>query len=290
MQPILMPLLERTVRRSLWRTGVKTTYIATPLGRVHLYDAPGTGSLPTIVLLHGISATASAYAPVIARLRRDAKRVVAVEFPGHGFSDAPRTTLTPELLFETMTNVLDTIEGPIILVGNSLGGAVAVKHAIARPTHVAALVLLSPGGAATTDEQFDALKGAFRMKSRREARAFIDRVNHKTPFIARLLAHELPAAIRRPAVRDLLDNTTTEHAVAEHEVAALPMPILLWWGRSERLLPQSHLAWWRAHLPKHAVIEEPEGIGHCPHMDDPKRVAKRIIEFAHNLDAPNAQA
>ena len=28
---------------------------------------------------------------------------------------------------------------------------------------------------------------------------------------------------------------------------------------------------------------EPEGIGHCPHMDDPKRVAERITEFAHTI-------
>ena len=279
MQPILMPLLERSVRNSLRRSGVATTHVSTPIGRVHLYDAPGTGTLPTIVLLHGISATAAGYAPLIARLRRASKRVVAIEFPGHGFSDTPTATLTPERLFETMTNVLDTIDGPIILVGNSLGGAVAVKHAIARPAHVAALVLMSPGGAHTSDGEFEAIKSLFRMKSRREAMAFIDRVNHRTPFIARLVAHELPAVTRRPAVRDLLDTTTQDHAVAENEVAALAMPILFWWGRSERLLPRAHLAWWREHLPKHAVIEEPEGIGHCPHMDDPNRVAERIIEF-----------
>lgn len=282
MQPILLPLLERGVRHSLRRSGVATTFVPTPIGRVHMYDAPGSGTLPAIVLLHGISATAAAYAPVIGRLRHDAHRVVAIEFPGHGFSDATRRALTPETLFETMTSVLDTIGEPFVLVGNSLGGAVAIHHAISRPESVAALVLLSPAGAATSDDDWQALQATFRIRSRREALAFIGRVQHRTPLVARLLAHELVAATQRPAVRDLLATTTLDHGVPAAELAKLAMPILLWWGRSERLLPAAHLAWWRSHLPAHAVLEEPEGIGHCPHMDDPARLAERIAAFSRS--------
>jgi pimeloyl-ACP methyl ester carboxylesterase len=58
------------------------------------------------------------------------------------------------------------------------------------------------------------------------------------------------------------------------------MPILLLWGQSERLLPRSSLAYFRHHLPRHAVIEEPVGFGHCPHLDDAARLAERLVEFA----------
>lgn len=277
----ILPLLERGVRHGLRRSGVTTTYLPTPLGRLHVYDAPGTGT-GTIVLLHGISATSTSFAPLLSPLRRGAARVIAIDLPGHGFSDAPRARLTPELLFETMTAAIDELSRgePVILVGNSLGGAVAVHHAIARPATTTGLVLLSPGGAALGDAEWQSLKASFRITSRREALAFIARIQDRPPPLARLIAHELVDKTRQPAVRDLLESTTTDHAVPAAGVQALSMPILFWWGRSERLLPPSQLAWWRTNLPRHAVIEEPEGIGHCPHLDDPARVAARILAFA----------
>ena len=47
-----------------------------------------------------------------------------------------------------------------------------------------------------------------------------------------------------------------------------------------RLLPVTHLDYFVRHLPKHTVIEQPEGFGHCPHIDAPGRLAHRIVAFA----------
>jgi pimeloyl-ACP methyl ester carboxylesterase len=255
--------------------------VSTPIGRVHVYDAPGTGGLPPIVLLHGITASGASFAPLLARLRRRARRVVAVEYPGHGFSDAPHGTLTLDRLLESVSAALDQIvPEPVILVGNSLGGGVAAYLAIARPDRVAALVLLSPGGAQSKPDDWQMLQQTFRITSRREALAFLARVSHRPSPLAALIAHELIASADRPAVRDLFDTTPAERCVPPVELAALATPILLWWGGSERILPAAHLAWWRTHLPGHAVIEQPEGIGHVPHLDDPSRVAARIAAFA----------
>jgi pimeloyl-ACP methyl ester carboxylesterase len=278
--PIFLPLLEHGTRRALRRNGVGSRHHATRVGRVHVYDAPGTGTAPTIVLMHGISATAASFAPVIARLRGHARRVIAVDFPGHGFSDPSTTTLTPDLLVDAVGDVLTSLTSePHVLVGNSLGGAVATHLAIRHPERTRALVLLSPAGAASSDSEWNALRAAFRLTSRRDALAFIARVQDNPPWLAQLVAHELVARTRRPAVRDLLDTTTPEHWIQRGELATLRMPILLWWGRSERLLPASHLAWWQANLPHHAIVEQPDGIGHCPHLDAPSRVADRIAAF-----------
>src|SRR5258706_14610249 len=106
MQPILFPLLERSTRRAMRKRGTATAWYPSAAGRVHVYDAPGTGDAPPIVLLHGISATASSFAPLISRLRPHTRRVIALDFPGHGFSDPPRATLTPELLVDATGEVL----------------------------------------------------------------------------------------------------------------------------------------------------------------------------------------
>jgi pimeloyl-ACP methyl ester carboxylesterase len=284
MRPLLIPLTERLGRYALRRRGVRTRWMPTPLGRVHVYDAPGQGTLPTTVLLHGISSSATPFGPVLARLARHVRRVVAPDYPGHGFTPAPAGTLTPEGLLGAMTGVLDAlIDEPAIVVGNSLGGLLALHYAIARPERVRALVLMSPGGAPSTDAEWSALKGAFDFDSRAGGLAFLARVYHRTPLIAHLVAHELSASTGRRVVRDLLDAATNEHAPTPEALAALPMPVLLVWGQSERLLPDSHLDYYARHLPQRTVVERPEGYGHCAHVDQPGRVAARIVSFAREI-------
>src|SRR5689334_22586574 len=106
MPAILLPLLDRAVHAALVRKGVRSSRVATPLGAIHAYDAPGRGPAPAIVLLHGLSASGGSYASMIARLRRRACRIVAPDLPGHGRSDEPTAPLTPERLFATMTAAL----------------------------------------------------------------------------------------------------------------------------------------------------------------------------------------
>jgi pimeloyl-ACP methyl ester carboxylesterase len=284
MRPVLIPLTERLGRYALRRRGVQTRWMPTPLGRLHVYDAPGRGPLPTTVLLHGISSSATPFGPVLERLRRHVRRVVAPDYPGHGFTPPPAGPLTPDGLLGAVTGALDALlDEPAIVVGNSMGGLLALHYAIARPERVRALVLVSPGGAPSTDAEWSALKGAFDFDSRAGGLAFLGRVYHRTPFIARLVAHELPAAIGRRVVRDLLASATNELAPTPAELAALPMPVLLVWGRSERLLPDSHLDYYARHLPTRTVVERPEGFGHCPHVDEPGRVAERIVSFARGV-------
>jgi pimeloyl-ACP methyl ester carboxylesterase len=279
-KPVLLPLAERLGRLALKRRGVRSRRVATPHAELHAYDAPGKGSLPTTVLLHGLGSAATAFGPLVSHLRRDVRRVVAPEFPGHGFSDET-ALLTPDALFGAMAHALDTLlDEPAIVVGNSLGGAVALTYAILRPERVRALVLVSPAGAHSTREEWDELRATFHLKTTKDARAFMDRIYHRTPWFLPLLAHEFPATLGRQAVRDLFAAASNEHLPTPDALAALPMPILLLWGQSERLLPESHLAYFTRHLPKHAIIERPEGFAHCPHFDDPAALAARIVAFA----------
>jgi pimeloyl-ACP methyl ester carboxylesterase len=285
MRPVLIPLMERLGRAALRSRGLGTREARTPLGPIHVYDGRGRGSLPPVVLLHGIGSSATPFAPLIGRLLPQVRRIVAPDYPGHGFSDTPGAQVTPLALFEAMTTALDgLLDEPAVLVGNSLGGAIALHYAIARPDRVAGLVLLSPAGARSTDEEWRDLVASFDLRSRADAVAFLDRLYHRLPLVARLVAHELAdATMNRPAVRQILASATSDNAHPPEALAALPMPVLLIWGRSERLLPESHFEYYRKHLPHHAVLERPERLGHVPQGDSPQRVANRIVKFLRQL-------
>jgi pimeloyl-ACP methyl ester carboxylesterase len=92
--------------------------------------------------------------------------------------------------------------------------------------------------------------------------------------------------VSRPAVRELMDGASNDVFPTKEAIASLPMPILLLWGKDERLLPESHYEFFAQSLPKHAVIERPETYAHCPHFDQPADLAARIVAFAREHIGP----
>jgi pimeloyl-ACP methyl ester carboxylesterase len=87
---------------------------------------------PTVVLVHGAFADSSSWNGVIARLRRDGYPVIGVANPLRALhSDA-----------EFLRDVLDSVDGPIVLAGHSYGGTVMSEAADGHP-RVKALVFVA---------------------------------------------------------------------------------------------------------------------------------------------------
>jgi pimeloyl-ACP methyl ester carboxylesterase len=91
-----------------------------------------SGVKPTVVLVHGAWADASGWSDVIKRLQRDGYPVIAPANPLRGLASDSAY----------LGSILDTISGPIVLVGHSYGGAVITNAAAGRP-NVKALVYIA---------------------------------------------------------------------------------------------------------------------------------------------------
>lgn len=98
------------------------------------------------VVVHGLGEHAARQRNVAEFLARRGFDVVAFDHRGHGRSDGARGALRREDdLVDDLAAVVDsTASAPILLVGHSMGGMVALRHALARPETVAGLVLSSP--------------------------------------------------------------------------------------------------------------------------------------------------
>ncbi len=113
------------------------------------YHAVGDIRGRPIVLIHGLTASASDWRQTASALVAEGWRVLSPDCPGHGSSSAPRD---PEAyLTESVADVLHTLaEGldwaPAVIVGNSMGGAIAQEYAIRHPGSVMALVLVDSAG------------------------------------------------------------------------------------------------------------------------------------------------
>ncbi len=259
--------------------------VRTRTGDVRVLSSRGRGSGPTIVLLHGLGSRGADYLPLLQRLRPHVRRVVAPDFPGHGASDAP-DDLDMRGVIGGLCEALDaTLDEPAVVFGNSMGGLGAIRFAGAHPHRVRGLFLASPAGAPASAEELDALQATVRVRTHDDAVRFVRTVFHRDlGHFGHVVAWNLRRRYSTRPLRTLARDVHARHALAPDDLARLKMPVHLLWGRSERLLPPSNLAFFRAHLPS-ATIDEPHGFGHSPQLDDVNAVATRVLDFASRVGA-----
>ena len=114
------------------------------------------------VLVHGSAHGSWCWERVTPLLEQHGHRVIAVDLPGNGHDGTPLADVTLETYAEHVCGVLDSLEGPVVLVGHSLGGISISRAAELRPDKVAVLVYLTavllPDGATfmgTVSEESD---------------------------------------------------------------------------------------------------------------------------------------
>ncbi len=100
----------------------------------------------TLLLLHGFGESLTTWRAVFDPLA-DGHRVVALDLPGQGASAKPDTVYSLPVMTERLSRFIDRwTSGPLVVVGQSMGGELAASLALARPDRVALLVLIAPAG------------------------------------------------------------------------------------------------------------------------------------------------
>jgi pimeloyl-ACP methyl ester carboxylesterase len=277
-----LSLANRVIRRTLIATGVSSEIVRLRGADVHFYRAEGKGKGPPLMLVHGLGSSANAFFRTLAPLSSTFSSVFALDLPGNGFSPVPGGGPMPvreqvELLLEFRQRIIGE---RVFLLGNSLGGGMALNMAFHEPDALRALGLVSPAGAQITQARFEQLLASFQVTDVKGARVLAHKLFVKPPLSLLLFADELRKMMSSETVKSIVAAISHADLVQGAQLSALSMPTLLIWGQSEKLLPYEGLDFFRAHLPAHAEIHEVKGFGHMPQMEHPRAFVERIQKFA----------
>lgn len=257
---------------------------------------------PPVVLLHGIGRSLEDWSLQIPRLAA-LYRVIAVDLPGSGFSARPSGTATLDVLARAVADTLETLgerRAPHI-VGNSLGGAVAMTMAARHPDRVASLTLVDSvgfGDGAALPFRLLALPVVGELMMRRTTRTGA-RMTERMLFADRRLVsasrveHARAIAAQSDRGRVVLETTRTlatfrgikpgwraEVTTANRQH---PRPTLIVWGDRDRVTPIQHLEAARRLLP-HASTHVVLGAGHVPQIERPDEFATRSLRFLAGVE------
>ncbi len=274
-------------------------------GPVHYLDFGGPGDGPVIICVHGLAGSAvnwSALAPLLT----SRCRVLAVDLAGHGLTRSGRRGTDVHANQKLLHRFIDLVSAtPVILMGNSMGGMIALLEASAAGGRAAGVILLDPAlpfTPARPDPLVAALfatgglpglgpallRGVHRLPPEAIVASVLSLCCHDPSRVSPgVVAQHVAVARRRwgfaEAGRDIGIATRSVIATAgfgghayRQGIAALRCPVLLLHGEHDRLVPVSAArAAARAH-PSWSVVVLPD-VGHIPQLEAPRECAAVIL-------------
>ena len=236
----------------------------------------------TLVLIHGLGASANRWEYVIPHFKKN-YRVIVPDLIGFGYSDKPLVDYTTDFFSEFLKKFLEKldIKNPV-LIGSSLGGQIIAEYTLNNNSAVQKLVLISPSGvmkhstpaldayvmAALYPNQ-EAAKNAFEMMSGSSknidpkiVEGFVKRMrlpNAKMAFMSTLLG---------------LKNSQT----LTEKLSSITVPTMVVWGELDPVIPVKYADSIVSTI-KDCRFYRMDGCGHTPYVEVPETFVKIVMEF-----------
>ncbi|HEX6487531.1 MAG TPA: alpha/beta hydrolase [Candidatus Dormibacteraeota bacterium] len=256
------------------------------------------GSGPPVILLHGLGATNASFLTTFWELSKD-HHVIAPDLPGHGESGKPIRAYHAGFYARWAAELIAALGFErAVLIGNSMGGRIAIEVGFRHPEKVERIICLAPAAAFLKYRQWAPLVRLLRP----EMALVLVRLPHsRVVAMTRSLfykpdkvpmswhegaADEFERVFNTPrgriaffsALREIyLDEPYGKHGFWER-LNSLQPPTLFVWGDHDRLVP--------ARFAKHVARELPRAksvimrdCGHVPQFEQPEKTHRLIREF-----------
>ncbi|HEY0598101.1 alpha/beta hydrolase [Sphingopyxis sp.] len=287
-------------------SGPAGAFVAGPAGqRIHYRDQ-GERGRPAIILLHGSNSSLQTWEPLVKRLG-GTWRIVTLDLPGHGLTGG-----TPDKDYSAagMIAAVDVVAAKLgldhfVLGGNSMGGWVAWRYALAEPERVDALLLLDASGmplrkgekAPPSNIGFRVLEYPFGrwLATQITPRSLVEESVRgsvaKQAIVDDAMIDRYWELLRFPGNREatvLRARMDREPAMAAR-VGEIEAPTLILFGDRDRLINPSAAKTFNERIAGSEVVMLP-GIGHLPMEEAPDATAAAIADFLKRRLVPASPA
>lgn len=268
------------------------------------------GSGPAVLLVHGMAGSSRTWEPLMARLC-DRYTLIAPDLLGHGESAKPEGDYSLGAFASGLRDLMQALGVErATIVGQSLGGGVAMQLCYQHPELCERLVLIGSGGlgrevswvlralALPGTEYLTPLAFPFFLRERGDdLGTLLRRFGWHAPHAVemwRAYTSLAEAASRRAFFRTLRAVVDAGgQSVSAHDRLYLTngLPTLIVWGEQDSVIPVAHAyAAYRA-MPG-SRLEIFEDAGHFLHVEEPDRFARSLCEFVDSTEArrPRAEA
>lgn len=276
-----MAVFEWLGRAGLRSAGFEKQRLTAPRGTLTYFRA---GQGPVVVLLHGANDQAGAWARVAPALARS-RRVLVPDLPGHGESEPASGPLAVTDLLAGVEALLEaeSPKEPVTLVGNSLGGFLALLEAHRHPERVAHAVLVNGAAVMAGGGQVELLP-----KSREEARRALAKLTAPgTPGLPGFVLDDIVRRGKGSPLERMLRSPVAELAL-DGRLGEVRAPVTLLWGESDQLLPTSYAEKLRSEL-KASRLAVLHTCGHVPQRECPAALLRELEMALAQPPAPRAQ-
>lgn len=265
--------------------------------RVHYRDE-GPRAAPTIVLVHGFSASLHAWEPWVQRLSRD-YRVVTLDLPGHGLTRAPAdyqaSTAKSVAIVHQVTGRLGL--PPFVLGGNSMGGGVSWNYALAHPDRLRGLVLVDAAGWPDPERDRSSAPMVFKLLGNPVGRYILRNADPALmaekglkqaygddKLVTQAIVDRYVDLARAPGHRAILTSGRggPQAQVTPETFRAIRIPTLVMTGEKDLVIPADHARGFASAIPGAKLIVYPEG-GHVPMEQFPDQTAADLRAWLATL-------
>lgn len=236
----------------------------------------------TLILLHGIGASAERWSRVIPALSKYF-HVIIPDIIGFGYSDKPAVEYTMEFFIDFFKVFLDNLSiSKSSIIGSSFGGHVATEFAIRFNHMVEKLVLVSPAGMMkTSTPTLD-----------RYIMAALYPVYEHVYEAFREMAYDAESAVSEEIVMDFVNRmrlTNAKYAFMSTvlgiryapklngRLSNITVPTLLVWGEHDRMIPLQYAREYDE-IPKRELVVI-KNCGHTPYVEKPMMFNKIVLKF-----------
>jgi pimeloyl-ACP methyl ester carboxylesterase len=278
-----------------------TTFARGPAGQSIHYRDQGCRTCPAMMLLHGANASLHTWEPLVARLGSE-YRIVTMDLPGHGLTGGtPDGDYSPAGMMAAVDVVAAQLElDRFILGGNSMGGGISWRYALANPARVEALLLLNAAGMPPrAGEKAPASNIGFRIMRygvgrwlagqitpRSLVKSSLEQSVSNREIVTEAAVDRYWELLRFPGNRQATAKRATlprDMRMAER-VGEIAAPTLVLFGDEDRIINPSAAQTFGERIKGAKIVLLP-GIGHLPMEEAPDETAQAIREFLQGRQA-----